>query len=354
MHATPRYPAPLKPGSRIAVPAPSSGAESPMHARLDLALAHLRARGFVVEEGRSLRRQQHDASAPAAERAAELMALLQRDDVDAIVPPWGGELAIELLDRLDWAALAHARPKWLLGYSDTSTWLLPITLRLGWATAHGPCLMDLVPGQDDALTAGLWPSLALPAGAEFEQRQSRAWQRDWIDFRSRPDCTYSLTETTHWRGLNRDGSVPVRIQGRLVGGCLDTLLALAGGPFADIPGFIRRCGGDGCILYLENAELSPTAVVRALHALRWAGWFDGLAGLVLGRSSAPEPKPGTDGYEHLGYEGALRATLADQAFPVLFDADIGHLPPQMLLINGARATLDWQAEHGAILAQRLD
>ena len=148
----PRYPAPLQPGSRIAVMATSSGVRAELHPRLDIVLAHLRAQGFEVEEGRCLRSEQHSASAPAPVRAAELQQLLLRDDVDALIPPWGGELAIELLDRLDWTALQRARPKWLLGYSDNSTLLLPITLRLGWATVHGPGLMDLVPGQSDPLT----------------------------------------------------------------------------------------------------------------------------------------------------------------------------------------------------------
>ena len=65
------------------------------HARLDHVLNTLRARGWVVEEGRCLRQQHQSASAPVAERAAEWMGALLRDDIDAILPPWGGELAIE-------------------------------------------------------------------------------------------------------------------------------------------------------------------------------------------------------------------------------------------------------------------
>ena len=163
----PTYPAPLRTGDLIAVTAPSSGVAPPLHPRLDRVLAHLRAQGFRVEEGHCLRDERGDASAPADARAGELAALLLRDDVAAIIPPWGGELAIELLDRLPWAALRSARPKWLLGYSDTSTWLVPVTLRLGWATAHGPC-------------------------------------------------------------LNRAPFDAVYIEGRLIGGCLDTLVHIAG------------------------------------------------------------------------------------------------------------------------------
>ena len=99
------YPTPLARGHRVFITAPSSGVAPALHARLDLTLQHLRQQGFVVEEGRCLRQEARSASAPAAERAAELMQALLRDDVAAIIPPWGGELAIELLDRLDWAAL---------------------------------------------------------------------------------------------------------------------------------------------------------------------------------------------------------------------------------------------------------
>lgn len=348
--AAPRYPAPLRSGDLVFVTAPSSGVEPRLHPRLDRVLAHLRAKGLGVEEGRCLRDEQHDASAPAAQRAAELMHALLRDDVAAIIPPWGGELAIELLDRLDWAALAQARPKWLLGYSDTSTLLLPLLLRAGWASAHGPCLMDLVAGQTDPLTAGVMPALALPAGSRFEQAQSTHWQRQWTDFAQAPDSTYALTEPTRWWAL--DGAAEVQARGRLVGGCLDTLMHTAGTAHGDVAGWIARCraAGDGVLLYLENAEQSPTATVRALHRLRWSGWLDGLAGLLIGRSAAPD----SAGAHRLRWTDALHSTLGGLSCPVLVDMDIGHRPPQLLLVNGARAAVHWSAQHGGRLAQTLD
>lgn len=262
------YPAPLLPGARIAVTAPSSGVQPALHARLDLVLAHLSAQGFEVVEGRCLRNETSGASAPADVRAAELMALLLRDDIAAIVPPWGGELAIELLDRLDWATLQGARPKWLLGYSDTSTLMLALTLRLGWATAHGPCLMDLAPGQHDPLTRGVMGALATPAGGRLMQAQSTHWQLKWTDFADVPDVTYQLTEPTRWQALH--GQTEVSFSGRLIGGCIDTLMHLAG-----------------------------------------------------------------------------------LACPVLWDVDIGHRPPQLLLFNGALAQAHWAAAHGGRIEQRL-
>jgi muramoyltetrapeptide carboxypeptidase len=338
------YPAPLTPGDRIAVTAPSSGVQAPLHARLNLVLQHLRDQGFVVEEGQCLRQEMDSASAPAAQRAAELMALLLRPDVHAIFPPWGGELAIALLDLLDWPALQRARPKWLIGYSDTSTLLLAITRRLGWATAHGPCLMDLAPGQNDALTRQMMEHLATPAGGSFTQHASSHWQSQWTDFADVPACTYSLTEPTVWRCLNRPADAPVAFSGRLIGGCVDTLMHLAGTPYGDVAGFARQQPEHGTVLYLENAEQSPEAWMRALQGLRWHGWFNGLTGVLIGRSAAPDSTS-----EHrLRFEQALHLSLAHLPCPVLVGVDIGHRPPQLLLINGALAQVQWQPGGGNV------
>ena len=342
------YPAPLQPGSRIAVTAPSSGVAPPLHARLDLCLAHLRTQGFVVEEGACLRDEQRSASASADARAAELQALLLRDDIDAVIPPWGGELAIELLDRLDWPALAAAKPKWALGYSDSSTWMLPLTLRLNWATAHGPCLMDLVPNQQDALTRGAMAVLATAPGGSVTQHASDRWQLHWADFAHVPDGAYNLTERTHWRRL--DGAAQdTHFAGRLIGGCIDTLMLLAGSPYGNVAGFITRHRADGVVLFLENAEQSPTAFVRALHALRWAGWLDGLAGVLIGRSAAPD----STAPDALRYADALQQTLGGLPCPVLVDVDIGHLPPQLVLVNGALAHVQCSADGRGWIEQRF-
>ena len=352
-----RYPRPLVPGSRIVVTAPSSGVQPALHARLELCLADLRSRGFVVEEGCCLRSQQHSASAPAPERAAELEHALMRDDVDAVIPPWGGERAVELLDRLDWGALARTRPKWVLGYSDTSTWMLALTLRLGWATVHGPCLMDLVPGQNDALTRQALTPLQLPPAHVLRQRQSTAWQKHWSDFATAPHSLYALTEPTRWRSLK--GRPREAFDGRLFGGCLDTLLHTAGTPHGDGAGFIERHRTEGVILYLENAEGSPCDVLRAFHRLRWTGWLDGLSGVQLGRSAAPD----STGEHDLRYEQALHDSFGTLPCPVLADVDIGHLPPQLVLVNGAHAQVRWSTDvldgvggrwGGGEITQRLD
>ena len=125
----------------MAVTSPSSGVPERYHARLDCATETVQKRGYEVIIGGCMDGTSH-VSAPAGERAAELTAMLTDPVVKAIVPPWGGETAIDLLPLLDWAAIASAEPTWLVGFSDISTLLTAMTLRTGVATLHGNNLLD--------------------------------------------------------------------------------------------------------------------------------------------------------------------------------------------------------------------
>jgi muramoyltetrapeptide carboxypeptidase len=340
-------PKPLQPGDLIAVAAPSSGVTGKALARLDLVLDHLRDRGYRIVEGECLRREYKDASAPREQRAQELIQFLQDPEVAAIFPPWGGELASELLEQIDFEALRSQFPKWVIGYSDISTLLLPLTLISGWATAHGANLMDLAPTQTDPLTTSVLTVLGSDWQTPIVQRSSARFQRQWVDFAVQFDAPLNLTEQTEWRRLGHEQE-PVTVRGRLIGGCLDTIAGLAGTPYGDIPAFMARSGTDGVILYLENAEMAPPALVRTLLSLRRQRWFDSIMGLMLGRSTGPT----SEDPSRLSYQEALMAVLGDLPCPVLYDVDIGHQPPQFTLINGAMAQVEF-AEGGGSITQTV-
>lgn len=338
-----RFPKPLRAGDLIAVTAPSSGVSGPALARLDFVLDHLRRLGYRIVEGACLRSQHKDASAPREQRAQELMRFLTDPTVAAILPPWGGELASELLDLLDFESLQTVPPKWFLGFSDLSTLQLPLTLISGWATAHGANLMDLAPTQTDPLTTSVLSILAADFSGPIVQHSSTRYQKKWIDFAVKVDAPLNLTEPTHWRRL--DGSTEaVEFRGRLIGGCLDTIAWLAGSKYGDLPRFIQASGSLGTVLYLENAELAPPSLVRALLALRRQRWFDGLSGLLVGRSAAPSPESPAS----LSYVEALSGALGDLPCPVIYDVDIGHQPPQFTLINGAVADVWFEGRQGGV------
>jgi muramoyltetrapeptide carboxypeptidase LdcA involved in peptidoglycan recycling len=110
---------------------------------------------------------------------------------------------------------------------------------------------------------------------------------------------------------------------------------LAGTPYGDVHAFIERHRGEGVILFLECVGLSPPAALRALTQLRFAGWMDRVSGVLIGRSAYKGEVRDGD----LTYDQALEAALGDLPFPVVVDADIGHVPPQLTLVQGALGTV---------------
>ncbi|MCA0435818.1 MAG: LD-carboxypeptidase [Austwickia sp.] len=247
-----KFPAPLRPGDVVGVTSPSSGASGPLQARLDEAVAAVRRAGLRVVVGACMDGARH-ISAPAAERAAELQGMLLDPMIRAVVPPWGGETAIDLVDLLDWPAIARAEPTWFVGFSDIATLIAPLTLTTGWATIHGQNLMDT--------------PYRIPAGTRY----------------------------------------------------LDTR------PLAAL--------GDGLIVYVEAAGDDAATICRNLHGLRLAGFFDGAAAVLVGRTYA-EPSPTLTQHE------AVIDALGRLDVPIVADVECGHWAPYLPLVNGALARVE--------------
>lgn len=334
-----RYPAPLRAGDAIGVTAPSSGVARAEVPCLDACVGHLRSKGYRVIEGPCLRVNRKHVSGSRDERLAALMDFWRGEKVRAIFPPRGGHLLIHLLESIDFEQLAACEPKWILGYSDICMLNVPLTILTGIATAHGSALMEMLPDQAGDLTGRWREVLALSEGRSITQSSSERYQRQWSDD---PLAPFDLTEPTRWRGMcgGRQADT-LRMSGRLIGGCLETLSVLVGTRFGDVPGFRERLADDGVILYLENCESSPTYVCRMLWNMRLAGWLDGLRGVLLGRSGGAEA-------DHFTYLDALHDVFDDLPLPVIYDADVGHCPPQMTLINGATGTVRCEAGGGEV------
>jgi muramoyltetrapeptide carboxypeptidase LdcA involved in peptidoglycan recycling len=251
---------------------------------------------------------------------------------------------MELLPRLDFDALRHLPPKWLLGFSDISTLQMPLALRAGWSSVHGSNLMDLAPSQTEPLVTGVFDLLAHDGRTPFVQQASKHYQVHWIPFETDAAAAWNQTEPTRWRRLDGRDEEPLSLRGRLIGGCLDTIGRLAGTPFGDVPHFVREHRDDGALLYFENCVHDPCEMLRNLLGLRLHGWFEGLSGVLIGRNAAPQMKDPT----RLTHSQAVRDVLSDLPCPVLLDLDIGHHQPQFTLVNGALAELHYEAGAGSL------
>jgi muramoyltetrapeptide carboxypeptidase len=325
-----RFPAPLQPGDRVGVTSPSSGVAAQHRARLDFAAEVVRARGYEVVVGTCMDGASH-ISAPAAARAAELMVMLTDPSIRAVIPPWGGETAIDLLPLLDWDAVGAAEPTWFVGFSDISTLISCMTLRTGIATLHGNNLMDTpfrMPGE--LLT---WLDIAaLPLGASFTQSPPGKHRAGaWADYAARPHVT-ELTCDGEGNWVRLDGAGAVDVTGRLIGGCIETVCHLAGTPYGDVAGFARDHAAEGLIVYIEAAEHDAYTICRCLHGMRLAGFFAGASAVLVGRTSAADS-------ETLTQKGAVLDALGRLGVPIIADVECGHVPPYLPIVNGALGRL---------------
>jgi muramoyltetrapeptide carboxypeptidase len=125
-----------------------------------------------------------------------------------------------------------------------------------------------------------------------------------------------------------------RTHGRLVGGNLALLAALAGTAFA--PDY------DRAIVVLEDVNEDVYRIERMLLTLRLSDAFATCVGIVFGAfTNTPAERPDHGGARALD---AVLQELADQLdVPCISGAPVGHIPDQWTLPLGAEAELDADA-----------
>jgi muramoyltetrapeptide carboxypeptidase len=331
-----RYPF-LDKGATIGVTAPSSGVPKELHGLLNDAFNSIEKKGFNIFCGNFAWTQDKAKSGPAKKRAEELNQMLQDENIQIIIPPWGGELLIETLEHIDFE---NIKAKWILGYSDISLLLLAITLKTGIATAHGTNLVDLRGEYSDETTA-MWQSvLSTKTGESILQHSSNKYQKEW-NFDKPTPYIFNLTEQTYWKSTVKKR---VKIQGRLLGGCIDVIRHIVGTPYGDVRNFkAKYIKGDSLIWYLENCELSTTDLRRSLIQMKLAGWFENCNGIMFGRSPANTP------IGNYTVEDVYKELSEELQIPIIYDIDCGHVPPQITFINGAYAEIESENGQGSVL-----
>jgi muramoyltetrapeptide carboxypeptidase len=331
-----RYPAPLRPGDRIGVTAPSAGVPDRLWPRFEFGLRCLRDCGFEVALGGLVKAPEGGPahlSGPREARAAELMAMLVDPSIRAVVPPWGGQTSIDIVELLDLDAVAAADPTWCVGFSDTTTWQTPLTLGTGTASIHGWNLLDTPYTPPDGMLHWLDVATADP-GAELVQRPpGRHRAEGWDDYVAHPTVTDQTLEATgSWTRIDPSHEdEPATFSGRLIGGCVETL-GLVPRPWVDVPAFVREHAPEGVVVLLDVSEWPSPDIARALHSMRLAGWFDAATGVLLSRTRAPEQP-------HFSQHDAVRDALGMLGLPIVADVECGHVPPLLPLVLGAPTTV---------------
>lgn len=325
----------LRPGDTVGIVSPAWFGGATFVPRARRGIAALEGMGFRVVVAPHAFANAGHVSASAAERASDLHAMFADTAVRAILATIGGDHANQVLPLLDWDLIA-ANPKVFLGFSDITVLNMALYVKTGLVTFNGPSLLTdwaefpAMPeeSREQALRAICRP---LPMGdlAPFPW-----WTEEFLDWEAGEDTIRERIrqDSTGWRWLR-----PGRAEGRLLGGCLESLQHLRGTPYwPDV---------DGAILFLETSEVRPTPedMDALLMDFENMGVFDGITGLVVARPYGYAPE------DVARLDDVIVERVRAWSFPVLAGADVGHTTPLQTLPMGCRALLDAEAGRFSIL-----
>jgi muramoyltetrapeptide carboxypeptidase len=269
-----RRPERLRPGSRVAVVAPSGRNDADLVAA---GCAVLTGWGLEVEVAPHALASHPDLSYLAgndAGRAADLHRAWLDPRIEAVVCARGGYGAQRIADQLDWAAMAAVPPKIFTGFSDITALHEAFALRLGVTTLHAPNIgaasFAEYPDAQESMRRALFEPdrVVLSAGGADCLVGGRA-----LGLTAGGNLTILVAGLGTADG--RQPAVPAGRPGAASGngdrGALD-----GGRPAA------ARGGFAGCILLLEDVREECYRLDRMLTQLLRSGALDGVAGVALG------------------------------------------------------------------------
>ncbi|MDE3053977.1 MAG: LD-carboxypeptidase [Gemmatimonadota bacterium] len=289
-----RTPPPLGPGARVALICPSGPLAGP--ADLERARENARSFGWEPVPGQSVLAREGYFAGTDQQRLDDLNAALRDDSIDGIWCLRGGYGAMRLLEGLEYSALRR-RPKTLMGYSDVTALHSAVATRCEVVTYHAPVgRAELTPFTRDSLAR------AVVAGTD--------------------PCGRAEGAKTLRGG---------RARGRVVGGNLALLAALAGTAFA--PSY------DNAIVVLEDINEDVYRIERMLLTLRLGDAFSTCTGLVFGQfTNTPEARPDSGGARTL--QAVLQEVADALRVPCIVGAPVGHVADQWTVPLGSVAELD--------------
>ena len=224
----------LQPGDTIGISATARFATAESLAIVERTIT---AEGFNCYYSPETSMQHHQLAGTVAERVQHFNALIHNPNIKAIWNIRGGYGSAEIVDLVDWEALI-AQPKWLIGFSDFTTFLCH-GVQKGIATLHAPMPISFSSTHPDALAATF-------------------------------DVLRGKEDALHC-------ALPKTISGQIIAGNLSVISSILGTP--SLPSL------DDCVLIIEDLDEYHYHLDRMLLALRRRGAFNNLRAVVLGEFS---------------------------------------------------------------------
>lgn len=328
-----RIPPSIEKGCTIAVTAPSFGCTTePYTSRFFVARKKFESLGYKISAGETVFRSDGKGISTDPQRAAkELEDFYCSSENSAVISAGGGELMCETAGFIDFERIAEAKPKWFMGYSDNTNFLFPLVTKCRTAAIYGPTITGFGKKWEkpELYSVGLLEG-KIKESSGFEKFQLP--QNDSSSTDNLENSTYRLTEEKVLK-IFPEKSGPVRMEGILLGGCLDVLSNLCGTTLDDVEKFNRDA--EKVIWILESCDGNPAEIRRQVWHLKNAGWFSKASGFLIGRPLASLGKEifGINQYN------AAADILSELNCPIVMDADVGHVDPAVPFAMGIFAEI---------------
>ena len=302
-------PARLRAGATVALIAPAGpfSEEKLANARRNFETFDLK-----VKEGKNLFARNGYLAGTDEQRLANLHWAFSDPAVEAVWCIRGGYGCTRLLPKIDFD-LIRKNPKLFIGYSDVTALHLAIRQEAGLVTFHGP------------VAASDFPENTL-------QHFRAALMEPVLPYEIKIPGEQEILPGPEFRPFVIS---PGTARGKLIGGNLSLLAAMAGTPF--FPSFKNK------IVFIEDVGEQPYRLDRMLTQLLQATDLQKAAGIALGVFFDCQPKPDSPS---LTLEEMLRDRLSGLGIPVIYGLPFGHVPHQATFPYGIEAELN--VEKGAL------
>ena len=293
----------LKMGDTVGVIAPASGLS---RESFDKALQNLADLGFKTKVGKSARNVNGFLAGTDKERLDDIHWAFADKEIKAVWCVRGGYGASRLLPAIDYG-LIKKNPKILIGYSDITALHTAIYQNCGLVTFHGTVAASVYSDYVKKHVAGTLMNPSAPYKIELS-----------------PDNLAKESNLFKTEVITKG-----KANGKLIGGNLSLLSALAGTPFG-----LKNLKGK--ILFMEDVGEQPYRIDRMLTQLLQSADLRSLAGIACGIFEDCNPKS----KDTQSLLDVLKDRLGNLEIPVIYGLSFGHIRDQFVLPVGIEAELD--------------
>ncbi len=288
-------PARLQPGDLVGIAAPAGFTSD---AAVEKAVANIESLGLRARVSDNIHYVYGNYAGTVEQRVADLHGMFLDPEIKAIWAIRGGSGAISLLEHIDYK-LIRAHPKALIGYSDITCLHLALLKHAGLVSFHGPV-----------------------ASSTFSEYAVTHLQNVLMT----PHDEYTISMYAEHTPRAVHGGVAT---GRLIGGNLSLVSALAGTPYA--------ADFKDAILYLEEVNEEPYRIDRMMTQLQLSQGFRHAAAVMIGVNENCEAPEGDSA---LSLDDTLDQHLLPLTRPAVSGYSFGHIRNQFTMPVGIRARLD--------------